>query len=281
VVGHVVAETMGRVPGHVSRDDLAGAGAVALVAAARGYRPETGVPFDRYARIRVRGAVVDELRRGDWATRGVRRRGRRLAEAEERLRAELGRAPTTEELAVTLGVAPDAVERVRRDSSRAVVVPLEPAGAPTAHEGALDDILAAADDSPEDRVAHAERVGALMAAVAALPERLRVVVEGYDLHERPMAGIAADLGVTESRVSQLRSQALGLLRAALDERTGGAGGHGALARRRRDAYVAAARGRSDLRARLDAGARALTAGADRVTSPAAGPVPSGGTSPRR
>lgn len=277
VVGHVVAETMSRVPAHVGREDLASAGLVALVAAARAYRADTGVPFGQYARIRIRGAIVDELRRSDWATRGVRRDGRRLAEADERLRGELGRAPTRDELATALGVPPGEVDRVRADSDRAVVAALDPyphgpgSGALPTPAGVLDDLLATPEGDPEAHVAHAERIGALLAAVAALPGRLRFVVEGYDLRERPMAELAGELGVTESRVSQMRSQALDLLRAALDEAPARAAGPDGVARRRRDAYVAAARGGSDLRARVDAGTRAL--GAPAGPDGPSGPVP--------
>ncbi|MGF1664079.1 MAG: sigma-70 family RNA polymerase sigma factor, partial [Kineosporiaceae bacterium] len=257
VVGHVVAETMARVPAHVGRDDLASAGLVALVAAARAYRPDTGVPFGQYARIRIRGAVVDELRRWDWATRAVRRDGRRLAEAEQRLHAELGRPATRTELASTLGVPAGDVDRVRADRDRAVLLALDPwpAGDGSGPDGGarpsvLDDLLAAPDSDPGAQVAHAERIGALLTAVAALPERLRAVVEGYDLQERPMAELAGELGVTESRVSQMRSQAFDLLRAALDEAAPPAADADGVARRRREAYVTAARGGSDLRGRL-------------------------------
>ncbi|MGF1648652.1 MAG: sigma-70 family RNA polymerase sigma factor [Kineosporiaceae bacterium] len=300
VVGHVVAETMSRVPAHVAREDLASAGLVALVAAARAYRADTGVPFGQYARIRIRGAVVDELRRSDWATRGVRRDGRRLAAAEERLHGELGRSPTRQELASALGVPPGEVDRVRADRDRALVVALDPhpgvahgtsegvVGGLTA-SGILGDLLVAPGGDPEAHVAHAERIGALLVAVSALPERLRAVVDGYDLRERPMAELAAELGVTESRVSQMRAQALDLLRAALDDTsTPPAAGDG-VARRRRDAYVAAARGAGDLRSRVDAGARALGAPAvtrpraasDQVTSPRPGAERSGGPALRR
>jgi RNA polymerase sigma factor for flagellar operon FliA len=263
LVGHVVAELSGRVPGHVSRDDLAGAGVLALVRAARDYRVETGVAFGAYARIRIRGAVVDELRTTDWASRGARRSGRRLVEARDRLGAELGRPATAEELAAALGVSVADVERMRHDHHRGAVLSLE-AEAP--HADAVAAVWGSASPDPADQVALAERIGALLAAVAELPDRLRAVVVGYDLEHRPMAELAQVLDVTESRISQLRSQAFAMLRDALSDspvpvqREPADSLAGGLARRRRDAYVLAARGASDLRARLDTGFRVLGRG---------------------
>ena len=83
LVGHLVRETMGRVPSHVSRDDLTSAGLTALVQAGRSYDPERGVPFNRYATMRIPGAILDELRRTDWASRSVRRRAGSVADVHQ------------------------------------------------------------------------------------------------------------------------------------------------------------------------------------------------------
>src|SRR3954469_3120042 len=99
LVGYAVSELLHRVPPSVSRDELVSAGSLALVLAARAYDPTTGVPFARYASLRIRGALVDELRSMDWATRGARSRVRELATTSEQLTAKLKRAPTREELA--------------------------------------------------------------------------------------------------------------------------------------------------------------------------------------
>ena len=82
LVGYHVSELLGRVPAYVSRDDLASAGSLALVLAAQAYDAETGVPFARYAALRIRGALLDELRSMDWASRGARQRARRVATAD-------------------------------------------------------------------------------------------------------------------------------------------------------------------------------------------------------
>ncbi|HWG98647.1 MAG TPA: FliA/WhiG family RNA polymerase sigma factor [Pilimelia sp.] len=207
LVGHLVREMLSRVPAHVHRDDLTSAGLAALVTAARSFDPERGIPFARFATTRVRGALLDELRGLDWASRSVRHRARKAENARQELIAALGRTPTPAELASALGIGVDEVESVEEDVQRAVVLSLQGFTA-----GAAEDMVTERSAGPEELLLHRERIGYLHHAIQALPERLRAVVEGYFLQERPMAEIAAELGVTESRVSQLRAEALGLLR---------------------------------------------------------------------
>ena len=211
LVSHIVRETMSRVPAHVSRDDLHSAGLTALVKAARAFEPGRGVPFTRYAASRIRGAILDELRGIDWASRSVRRRGRDLDEARTRLAAKLGRVPENAEVAADLGISVAEVESNDGDVARANVLSLQ-GGAETPFE----DLLVSEGPTPEELVEHRERLAYLVDAIEELPERLRVVVREYFLNERPMAEIAATLGVTESRVSQIRAEALVLLRDALN-----------------------------------------------------------------
>src|SRR5689334_15129313 len=94
LVGHLVRELLGRVPAHVSRDDLASAGMAALASAAKNFDPARGTPFTAFAATRIRGALLDELRGLDWASRSVRSRARRVEAAEQQLTATLGRVPT-------------------------------------------------------------------------------------------------------------------------------------------------------------------------------------------
>ncbi|WP_433791264.1 sigma-70 family RNA polymerase sigma factor [Actinoplanes sp. CA-252034] len=211
LVGHLVREMLARVPSHVNRDDLLSAGYAALVAAARGFDPERGVPFPRFAAARVRGALLDELRGLDWASRSVRQRARRTDAAREELMAELGRTPTIQEVADKLGCSVEDIEHGEGDVHRATVFSLQGFATATA-----DDIVTEPGLGPEEMLLRRERFGYLRHAVDALPERLRVVVEGYFYGERPMAQIAAELGVSESRVSQLRAEALMLLRDGLN-----------------------------------------------------------------
>jgi RNA polymerase sigma factor FliA len=211
LVGHLVREMLARVPAHVNRDDLLSAGYAALVHAARGYDDERGVPFARFAAARVRGALLDELRGLDWASRSVRQRARRTDTARQELIAELGRMPTIREVADRLGCSVEDIEHADDDVQRAVVFSLQ--GFATA---GADDMVTEPSAGPEEMLIRRERIGYLRDAIDALPERLRAVVQGYFFEERPMARIAQELGVTESRVSQLRAEALKLLRDGLN-----------------------------------------------------------------
>ncbi len=211
VVGYLVSEVMSRMPAHVHRDDLVSAGQLALVLAARGFDPTLGVPFGHYARQRIRGALLDELRSADWASRGARTRAKRLAQAEEALAATLGRWPSDVELAAELTADVRELAQTRDAAQRSVVLSLQ--GLTDA--GAAPEAMMPAEShlpDPEQAVVAGERRRYLVAAVGSLPDRLRHVVEQYFLGDRPMAEIAAHLGVTESRVSQLRAEALELLR---------------------------------------------------------------------
>jgi RNA polymerase sigma factor for flagellar operon FliA len=251
LVGHLVREMLGRLPSHVSREDLVSAGMAALATAAKGYDPERGTSFGSFATARIRGALLDELRGLDWASRSVRSRARRMESAQQALTATLGRTPTTQEIAEALGVGVDEVKSVKEDVQRAVVLSLQGFAAGTA-----EDMVPERTPGPEELLLHRERIGYLHDAIQALPERLRMVVTAYFFAERPMTEIAEELGVTESRVSQLRAEALVLLRDGMNshlnpdlvddaERPGGC------VARRREAYYAEIAARGDLRSRLE------------------------------
>jgi RNA polymerase sigma factor for flagellar operon FliA len=250
LVGHLVREMLARVPGHVDRDDLLSAGFAALVAAARGFDASRGVPFARFAAARVRGALLDELRGLDWASRSVRQRARRTDGARQELTAELGRIPTAAEVAGRLGVDVADVTSADQDVQRAVVFSLQ--GFTT---GTAEDMVSEPSPGPEEMLIRRERLGYLRDAVDVLPERMRAVIIGYFFEERPMVQIAKELGVTESRVSQLRAEALGLLKDGLNVHLDpqlaaeGAQRDGCVARRR-EAYYQQIDASGSLRSRL-------------------------------
>jgi RNA polymerase sigma factor for flagellar operon FliA len=250
LVGHMVRELLYRIPAHVNRDDLVSAGMAALVTAARGFDPDRGTPFGRFAASRIRGALLDELRSLDWASRSVRVRARRLDAAQQELTSALGRTPTATELADALGISIEEIGAVAEDVQRAAVLSLQGFTAGTA-----DDLITDRGPGPEDVLLHREQLGYLNDAVQALPERLRTVITGWFLEERPMSEIAIQLGVTESRISQLRAEALIMVRDGMNAqlnpdilaehtRPGGC------VARRREAYYAEVAGRGDLRSRL-------------------------------
>jgi RNA polymerase sigma factor FliA len=250
LVGHLVREMLSRLPAHVSREDLVSAGMAALAMAAQNFDPERGIPFGGFATTRIRGALLDELRGLDWASRSVRSRARRLENTQQQLTASLGRTPTPAELAEAMGVAIDEIKAVDEDVQRAVVLSLQGFAVGTA-----EDLVPERTAGPEDLLVHREKVGYLHTAIAVLPDRLRRVVEAYFFQELPMADIASELGVTESRVSQLRAEALILLRDGLNAHldpdlvTEPDRPNGCVARRR-EAYYAQIRANGDLRSRL-------------------------------
>ena len=211
LVGHLVRDMLSRIPNHIHRDDLTSAGLHALVTAARGWDPQRGVPFNRFAGTRIRGALLDELRALDWATRSVRSKARSTDSTRQALTTSLGRTPTPEELAQALGTTTTDLQRTDTDVQRATVLSLQ--GFTTS---SADDMVTEREPGPEEMLLRREQIGYLHHAIGSLPERLQTVVTEYFLHERPMADIANDLGVTESRVSQLRAEALALLKDGLN-----------------------------------------------------------------
>lgn len=208
LVRRAVAELSSKMPRHAPRDDLLSAGMVGLAQAARNFDESRGVPFHRYAATRIMGALLDELRAHDWASRPVRAKARAMDSVTERLTATLGRAPSRDEVATEMGVDRTHVEGLSHDVHRATVLNYES----MLQGGETDSVLLVDDADPEGKLLDRERNAYLVDAVRALPERLRVVVLGYFFEDRAMQEIGAELGVSESRVSQLRAEALDLLR---------------------------------------------------------------------
>jgi RNA polymerase sigma factor for flagellar operon FliA len=212
LVGHIARETAARLPRHLGTDDLVGAGSLALVQAAHSFDPDLGVPFARFANTRVRGAMIDQMRQRDWVSRSVRSRSKAIAAAAEALTAGLGREPTDLELAAASGHSEAELREIRSGTDRAVVLSLDPIAADD--EGLAGGIADPAP-RPDEALIAAEKIGYLRDAIAELPERLRHVVTAYYLQQKPLTEIATQLGVTQSRASQLRGEGLDLMREAL------------------------------------------------------------------
>jgi RNA polymerase sigma factor FliA len=251
LVQYVVSEIVHRVPNHVSRSDLVSAGMLGLAQAARSFDPDRGIAFDRFASTRIRGALLDELRGRDWASRSVRAKARGMQAANDELTNKLGRAPTQDEIARELCTETEAVHKLVGDVHRATVLNYDS----LVIEGDAESFLATNDAGPEDTLLDRERKAYLIDAIEALPERLRHVVVAYFFEERSMQEIADELGVTESRISQLRSEAMTLLRDGINSQLDPdavppeARPNGRVARRKA-AYFAAVAAGSDPHTRL-------------------------------
>ena len=250
LVDYAVNHLLARLPRHVPRDELVSAAMAGLAQAARSFDPERDTSFDHYAPARIRGALLDELRSRDWASRSVRTKARRMLAASDELTATLGRTPTTLELAGKLGMATKAVDTLNDDVHRSVVLNYESIIA----EGNGEWTLPADDRSPDVVLLERERRAYLLDAVSALPERLRHVVVGYFFEERSMQELADELGVSASRVSQMRSKAMALLKegitSQLDPEEVVDIESSPRVARRKAAYVAAVAAASNFRDRL-------------------------------
>ncbi len=208
LVRRAVAELSARMPRHAARDDLVSAGMMGLAQAARNFDPSLGVPFHRYAATRIKGSLLDELRANDWASRPVRAKARNMELAIERLTAKLGCIPSQSELAESMGVALSIVQGLAADLHRATVLNYDSMLVSGDGEG----VLLVDGGTPELELLERERNAYLVDAIRSLPPRLQVVVKGYFFENRSMQDIGAELGVSESRVSQLRAEALDLLK---------------------------------------------------------------------
>ena len=218
LVKHIVFQVAVHFPRHVDRDDLARAGALGLVEAARRYDESRGVPFDRFAAQRIRGSILDSVRAADWAPRSVRNLARKLENAEQRLATELGRVPNKTEMAEALGMSQSELNRLQDRMFRSVVLALEHETADEVEKDlTLVDVLVDQQSiEPSAELETRELHGYLRDAISLLPERHRLVVVGYFLEGRTSQELADFLGVTESRISQLRSESLLMLQEGIE-----------------------------------------------------------------
>ena len=217
LVRHVVFQVAVHFPRHVDREELATAGALGLVEAARRFDGSRGVPFDRFAAQRIRGAILDAVRAADWAPRSVRTLARRLESVEQRLATELGRVPSVDETAQALGLTKAELYRLQARLFRSVVLALEYEVHDADEDLTLVDVLSDANSiEPSEELERRELLTYMRDAIHLLPERHRIVVSGYFIHGRKSQDIADELGVTESRISQLRSEALMMLREGIE-----------------------------------------------------------------
>jgi RNA polymerase sigma factor FliA len=199
LVGYIVSDLCNRAT-HLDRDELASAGQFALFQASRSFDPERGIPFASFARIRISGALSDELRSQDWVSRGTRRKIKETLAVGEGLSASLGRNPTVDEIASALGV-----DRAQVDSALH-----HSASAPVALDELMDEV-ASVIVGPEESAELRERDQFLRAAVDLLPERHRLVISRIFFEDKQVKDIAEELGVSHAAVSLTRSEAIRLL----------------------------------------------------------------------
>ncbi len=263
LVQHVLNQVASRFPKHVDREELWSAGAFGLVDASRRYDPSSGVPFARYATIRIRGAIIDSTRTRDFATRRLRRDLRAMGEATERFELERGRTPNDVELGAALGMSPEEVASRRAAAAASTVLQLDMPLPGSDTQDTLADRIQETETFrlPDEALEDVELVGTVREAVTHLDGVHRQVVERHFYGGELLRDIAADLGCTEARVSQLRSEALNAMRSFFGSMYDGVPtvAENAPGRRRRAAYVATLSTETTWRSRLEAGTSAAIA----------------------
>jgi RNA polymerase sigma factor FliA len=212
LVKRIAYHLLARLPDTVQADDLIQSGMIGLLEAVRNYENGHGASFETYAGIRIRGAMLDEVRRNDWTPRSVHRRSREIAAAIRQVESREGRDAQDNEIAEVLGIGLDEYYRILQDASAARVLSFEDMG----YEGrGIDELLSSGEPEPSDELQREERSAGIAAAVEQLPERERLVMSLYYSDELNLKEIGKVLGVTESRVCQIHSQALVRIRARM------------------------------------------------------------------
>ena len=215
LVRAVVGSMAHHYPRHCDRDELVAAGTFGLVEAARRFDPSKGVPFERWAALRIRGAVVDAVRALDFAPRALRSSARDLTAVRETLERELGCTPTSEQVAERMGMPLADLVQLEGRLHRSTVLSLDAPTRDSEGDTTLAAIVLDPGADPLEELERRERDNYVTDALQTLPERLSAVLVGYFLEGRTSAELAAELGVTESRISQMRSEALTLVREGL------------------------------------------------------------------
>lgn len=215
-----------RLPSHVEEQDLVSYGLIGLMRAIERFDPERDVKFETYAIPRIRGAIIDELRSLDWVPRSIRFRAREIERAIAELERTLLRTPTDEEIAAKLGVTGVELDESLEAISRSSLAALDELWTPQAGGdpvALIDTIVDPAAVGHHVGLEETELKETLGEAIAALPEREKLVVTLYYYEELTLREIGEVIGVTESRVSQLHTKAMLRLKARLGEDGGTAG----------------------------------------------------------
>ena len=212
LVKRIAYHMKGRLPDTVLVDDLIQSGMVGLLEAARNYDSTHGASFETYAGIRIRGAMLDEIRRGDWTPRSVHRKSREMMEAIQKVENRTLSSASDAEVAMEMGIDLNEYNQILRNSSIAQVFSIDDGDESLDHK-----IEMSSDSNPDkeyiDDKFHAE----LTEAINGLPERERLVMSLYYEEEMNLKEIGSILEVSESRVCQIHGKALVILRAKLSE----------------------------------------------------------------
>ncbi|MBA4141789.1 MAG: RNA polymerase sigma factor FliA [Nitrosospira sp.] len=216
LVKRIAHHMMARLPVSVEADDLIQVGMIGLMEALNRYEEMPGAQFETYAQQRIRGAMLDELRQLDWLPRGARKNMRQIEAAINALQQRLGRSPAEKEIARELGLSIDGYHGMLLDARGAQLIHYEDF-AKSDDDDFLERNCADAGADPLASLLDDDLRYALIGAIDGLPEREKTLMGLYYEQELNFKEIGAVLGVSESRVCQIHSQAVGRLRAKLKE----------------------------------------------------------------
>ncbi len=216
LVKRIAFHLMNRLPPSVQAEDLIQAGMIGLLDAARNYDPSQGASFETYAGIRVRGAMLDEIRRSDWTPRSVHRKSREAAEVIRKFEQQAGRDANDSEIAEELGISLSAYHQILTESTSAHIFSFDQ---PDEQTGEPISLPKSDEITPMENMENDSFQDALAKCIKNLPERECLVMSLYYDEDLNLREIGEILGVSESRVCQIHGQALVRLRARLAEWT--------------------------------------------------------------
>jgi RNA polymerase sigma factor for flagellar operon FliA len=214
LVKRIAFHLMSRLPASVQVDDLIQAGMIGLIEASRKFDPDQGASFDTYAGIRIRGAMLDEIRRTDWTPRSVHRKAREVAEAVRKIENEKGRDARDVEVAEAMGLGLDEYHKILQDATGCRIFSFEDPGS-VGEDGLVQTHRQ--PNQPLENLQNCDFKHGLAGAIKGLPERERLVMALYYDEELNLREIGEILGVSESRVCQIHGQALIRLRARMEK----------------------------------------------------------------
>lgn len=214
LVKRIAYYMLAHLPKTVQLDDLIQAGMMGLLEAAKHFDPQKGAQFETYANIRIRGFMLDEVRRNDWVPRSVYRHSRMIAEAMKAVENRLGRPAKDMEIADELHISPEEFYELQKDSLGGQLYSLEDLGLT---EDLITSELGLQSDAPDEHAIHDDMMHQLSKMIEALPHNERLVLSLYYEHDLNLKEIGDVLGVSESRVCQIHTQATQHLKAHLME----------------------------------------------------------------